>query len=82
MTMLLQIGLALLVIWVMNLMLIIYALLSHTPNWRERDNSTDLMLNFIANASTVQIQMLHNAVKMQPWCASIAILCIIAAMII
>jgi hypothetical protein len=83
MTMLLQVGLALLVIWIMNLVFIIASLLKHTPDWRDKDTaSADLLQNFITNATIVQIQMLQNAVKMNPFFGFAAVMCIVAAIVI
>jgi hypothetical protein len=83
MTMMLQIGLALLIIWIMNIMFIVYALLKHTPNWRDEDTETmDLLQNFMTNASLPQIQMIQNVIKMNPFFGVGAVVCIIAAMVI
>jgi hypothetical protein len=83
MTMLLQVGLALLVIWIMNIMFILIALLQHTPNWRDKDTeSSDLLQNFITNATIVQVQMLQNAIKMNPFFGFMAVVFIVAAIVI
>jgi len=48
--MFLQIGAALLMIWLLNLGYMVYEIFRHTPNWRDDDvDSDEIVQNFMMN---------------------------------
>jgi hypothetical protein len=59
--MILQFGLACVMIWLMNHVFIIREIVQHTPNWRDPDvTGEDIAQNFIRNTSFERLHFIKN----------------------
>lgn len=65
--MLFQIGVALLIIWVLNWCWIFWQLISTVKNWKELKSSDDLLKEFLANTSEEQLRNLDQIANMNPF---------------
>jgi len=81
--MILQLGAALLMIWVLNIGFMVYQVVRHTPNWKDDDVDVDeIAQNFMKNAPLEQIQMIHRIEQMNPFFGYAGVIFLLAAMVI
>lgn len=81
--MIIQTGLALLLIWLMNWIWMIREVLRHTPNWRDKDvESDEIVQNFMNNTPLERMLFIQKIGEMNPIIGVSAIAIILTAFII
>ena len=76
-----QIGMTLLVIWLMNFMWIIWEVLRCTPDWKDEGTDVETIAqNFLMNSSPEKIQFIKNVGEVNPWIGLSAVTVILLAM--
>ena len=62
-----QMGLAFLTIWICNFFWMIYQVVKHTPNWRDKEIDTDEILsNFVTNTTQEQMENIRTVARLNP----------------
>jgi hypothetical protein len=75
-----QIGLALLMIWMMNFAWMIWEVLRCTPDWTDED-AESIAQNFIMNTPSEKLQFIQKVGKFNPWIGLGAVTILIMTMI-
>lgn len=66
--MIMQIGAALLMIWLMNWLYVLYKILRYSPNWRDEETAADeIVQNFVTDADIDEIEQIKNIVDATPY---------------
>lgn len=66
--MILQIGAALLMIWILNIFWMVWEIVRHTPNWKDDDVNTDeIVQNFMMNTPLEKIEQLRKVSEYNPF---------------
>jgi hypothetical protein len=81
--MIMQLGLGMLLLALMNNGYIVREVYKHTPNWRDEDvTSDDLVKNFMTNTPPDRLQLIGMISKANPTLLIGGALCIVLAMVI
>lgn len=66
--MILQLGFACLILWLVNFCWLLYTIMKETPNWRDEEvDSNDIVTNFLKNSSVEKIKFFGSVGKLNPW---------------
>lgn len=63
---LIDLGVAFLFFWLLNVIWVWYELIKHTPNWKETDQK-EIFANFITNAPLEKIRFVSTIGNVNPW---------------
>jgi hypothetical protein len=78
-----QLGLAFIVIWAGNLMWMIYQVVRHTPNWRDKDvDINEIMTNFVTNTTQEQLEMIRRVSQVNPMMGMSGVMLLLMAWIL
>lgn len=81
--MILQIGTAFLMIWILNWLWMLWEILRHTPNWRDEDvNADEIAQNFMTNTPLEKLQMIQKVSEVNPMFGMTGVTFLLLAMII
>lgn len=79
---LLPIGIALCIIWFMNLVWIVREFVRHTPNWKDEDVTSDeIVQNFMANTPLEKIEFIMKIAEFNPVLGMSGLSCLLLAFI-
>jgi hypothetical protein len=79
--MLFQIGAALLIIWVLNWLWVIYQIINNVDDWMEHKTSDELLRSFLANTPMEQLGNIEQVSKMNSLCWKAGLAFLIAALV-
>jgi hypothetical protein len=81
--MILQVGVAFLMIWLMNWLWMLWEILRHTPNWRDNDvDSDEIAQNFMTNTPIEKLQMIQKISEVNPMLGMTGVAFLLLAMVI
>jgi hypothetical protein len=81
--MFLQVGVAFLMIWLMNWLWMLWEILRHTPNWRDDGvDSDEIAQNFMTNTPIEKLQMIQKIAELNPMLGMTGVAFLLLAMVI
>lgn len=80
---LMQLGVGMLAIWVINILMIMIEIIKSTPNWTDDDIDADeIVQNFLTNTSLERIEFVQKLAEMLPIFGYGGIVFLLAALIL